>query len=254
MNAQTSRRHESSAFTLVELLVSIAIMAILLSIMVPSIAGMVDQAKKAKCAKNMQGLAKAWLQYARDNDGFIPCSNTGNNRFEHGQRCWIEWGRWTIPEGEAAIKRGGLFPYTGSVKMYRCTNPVWDYASSYSMNANLNGERTTDNAESVRASTRQAYKISHIRDTARTFLFMEEDDWRGLNMNSWDTNGINRWWDYVAGNHNMGDNIAFTDGHVEYRRWEDPDTLSLSYGNFGKSDSGSVDLRYIETIRFPRTP
>lgn len=71
-NVHPRRRH--SAFTLVELLVVIGIIALLISILLPSLA----QARRAgyaiKCASNQRQILQAMIQYANDNDYAIPGS------------------------------------------------------------------------------------------------------------------------------------------------------------------------------------
>jgi len=60
------------AFTLIELLVVVAIIALLISILLPSLAGAKAQAKQVLCTTNLQSQLKAAMFYAEDNAGFIP--------------------------------------------------------------------------------------------------------------------------------------------------------------------------------------
>ena len=57
-------------------------------------------------------------------------------------------------------------------------------------------------------------------------------------------NSSAQWIDFVAGNHQTGDNVLFCDGHVEYHRWRNPNTLGLPYGRagFGTWDHNNEDL------------
>ena len=85
---------------------------------------------------------------------------------------------------------------------------------------------------------------------------IEEDDPRGSNVSSWKMDSADQWCDYVAGNHDEGDSLIFADGHLEYWRWQDPDTLTLPYFNEGSSfhgaDPGSVDLARLWEVFRPR--
>jgi prepilin-type N-terminal cleavage/methylation domain-containing protein len=54
------------AFTLIELLVVVAIIALLLSILLPSLSGAREQGKKAKCLANLRNLGSSMYQYAND--------------------------------------------------------------------------------------------------------------------------------------------------------------------------------------------
>ena len=61
-----------AAFTLIELLVVVAIIALLLSILLPSLERARAQARKIVCLTNLQSQGKAANFYASDNDGFMP--------------------------------------------------------------------------------------------------------------------------------------------------------------------------------------
>src|SRR6266581_5967258 len=63
------RHRPGRAFTLVELLVVIGIIAILISILLPVLNRVKEQANATKCAANLRELAKMWYQYASENKG-----------------------------------------------------------------------------------------------------------------------------------------------------------------------------------------
>lgn len=59
------------AFTLIELLVVVAIIALLLSILLPSLQRARDQAKQLQCNTNLRSMGQASFLYAEDNDGWV---------------------------------------------------------------------------------------------------------------------------------------------------------------------------------------
>ncbi len=66
-----TRKHRFIGFTLIELLVVVAIIALLISILLPSLRDAKEQAKVAKCLANLRGVMTSTVMYFHDwNDGF----------------------------------------------------------------------------------------------------------------------------------------------------------------------------------------
>jgi prepilin-type N-terminal cleavage/methylation domain-containing protein len=70
-------RKEPRGFTLVELLVVIGIIALLISILLPSLQKARVQAKRLQCMNNERQLLAALLMYTNDNNGMFPCDTGG---------------------------------------------------------------------------------------------------------------------------------------------------------------------------------
>ena len=60
------------SFTLIELLIVIAILAILFSLLLPSLKGAVEQARSLSCRNNQRQLSLGYFGYTADGNGTVP--------------------------------------------------------------------------------------------------------------------------------------------------------------------------------------
>ena len=74
-NARHPGMSESRAFTLVELLVVVGIIALLVTILMPSLGRALELTRRVKCALNLSNMGRAWIIYFSDNGDQFPGTN-----------------------------------------------------------------------------------------------------------------------------------------------------------------------------------
>ena len=72
------KKPKLKAFTLIELLVVVAIIALLISILLPSLARARELSKRTVCSANLRGVGQACKIYANDNDDLWPTVTSTN--------------------------------------------------------------------------------------------------------------------------------------------------------------------------------
>jgi len=75
--AKRRRRRTEPAFTLVELLVVIAVIGVLAGLLLPALARAKEKSRAAQCINNLRQWGLAFRMYADDNDDFLPRRGQG---------------------------------------------------------------------------------------------------------------------------------------------------------------------------------
>ncbi len=76
------------AFTLIELMVVVAIVGILIAITIPATSKALSRAKKIQCSGNLKQLSAAMLLYCKDNQGKFPPVQTQNYNNTNKKEQW----------------------------------------------------------------------------------------------------------------------------------------------------------------------
>lgn len=243
-NVAICRRH-GAGFTLLELLLVIAILGALTALLFPALVRARQQAQGISCMNNSRQLALAWQMYADDHEGvLVPNRHGSATRRGLDPNNWVSgWMDWTSSSDNTNIlfltdpAYARLAPYTvRSARLYKC--PADQYRSrqnpgprvrSISMNAAL-GEGNKTNFANWVPPFFFAIKMSDIQAPApsMTWLFVDEHP-DSINdgcffLNPWQTGSAAAWRDLPASYHRGAAGFAFADGHAEIRKWVDART------------------------------
>jgi len=109
----SAQRHQRPAFTLVELLVVIGIIAVLIGILLPALGKARKASKTASCLSNVRQLVMAEVQYVNENKGrFSPYYNgSGGSKFQ------IEWMAQVAPKKTGQFDKVRLCPEAADENM-----------------------------------------------------------------------------------------------------------------------------------------
>jgi prepilin-type processing-associated H-X9-DG protein/prepilin-type N-terminal cleavage/methylation domain-containing protein len=181
-----------SAFTLVELLITIAIVGILASLLLPATKSMIAHGRSVKCASNLRQIGIGMNLYANEHDGMFPSMYNPANGDS------FTWMRKVAPYLGMSDNEMGLAPLPRAAGVFIC--PEWkmgpDRAVSYGLSPFINPSLRPYSWNYRRA------KVS----AAKTFLVVEMES----NYDYPPNDGV------VSRRHpNTSANYLFVDGHVE---------------------------------------
>ncbi len=215
-----------SAFTLVELLVVISIVALLLAMLTPAMRSARAAAQRAVCAANQRQISVATIDYGVDNFRMFPHQRADNALYPNGQPKWIAVNPTTDPVNKpnwiaavlphiSAQNAGGKIWQCPSIELSSLTYVPTEHDSiGYVANGAVTqfGGRNFTRVSSVASlgcdvALHNAAVLRPHMDTGASSTLS--------------TAGFSGWMRFNSGElisdrPHEGKNLAFLDGHVEY--------------------------------------
>lgn len=116
-------------FTLVELLVVLAVVAMLVGLLIPGLGGAREAGRLVRCGSNQRQLGAAWAMYAGDfHDRAVPLAYTSEEDL-HGGTAVYWWGRAATDDLAVDHAPGFISPYLagglGDGTVFECPAQAW---------------------------------------------------------------------------------------------------------------------------------
>ena len=217
-------------FTLVELLVVIAVLAILMTMMIPAASGALERARRTSCRSNLQTLTKNTIAMAMEKGGRLPVLHSGS-----ANPYWFSIAaRNEMTKKETLQRRNCYCP---------SNRKEWDFDNFWNWN-NAGKESVWGYCYLAEDGTGTMIKWAPLTTPDRTpyfpttladspaFLVLWVDINRQWGSYNWYGPDTRRGANHFSGKNPVGTNIGYIDGHCEWVDWR---LMQARVGSAGSS-------------------
>ena len=242
-----------NAFTLVELLVVITVIALLMAILIPVLNRAREMGQRTVCLSNLKQITLAWNLYAEQNDGRLVSGRAfGRTTWRTNStrtRVWDGWlGRAFLrPESRSELiadpNKGALWRDIQDVDVYRCPRGEVDHAATYSTVISAYGHQVegtykpdkynwwmVNTGKRVGKTVLRLTTLSDIISPGPAQRAVFVDKGRTPLSNDFYVHYLYAQWKYSSAppiHHAKGVTLSMADGHAEYWKWKGSETVSM---------------------------
>ncbi len=266
-----ARQSNPGAFTLLEFVVVLSVLALLSCVLAPALCRTTPNSAVFRCLNNLRQLGTAWVMYADDNRGKLVYNRDGGAAgLTSTDASWVAgWLDFTSNPANTntdMLINHARYPYGGYLGPYlKSPKP---FKGPADLSAVTIGGQSLPRARSVSMNSRVGegarmwlgtsrylmYKtVADLYDPSpsRLFVFLDErEDSINDGVFQSDPDTLYQLIDYPASYHNSAGAFGFADGHGEIHAWRDPRTMpalepgQLLYLNVNLP--GDVDVLWLQ--------
>jgi prepilin-type N-terminal cleavage/methylation domain-containing protein len=237
------------AFTLLELLVTIGIIAVLAALLFPALSQAKATAARINCINNQKQLGYGWEIYAGDFNGNMPLNNCelSGTAARSTLDSWVT-GNALVDTDPATITKGSIFRYVKNAAVYKCPvdrtfiqgTKIPTYRS-FSLSCYMNGP-ATGSLSDTNYGVYPLHKMSQIGNSSKTLTFIDEDVLTLDDGHFLYATNYNDWLNVPGWRHRNGTVLSFADAHAEYWKWKSEEPTSTYFdGGGGLTDPSAIE-------------
>lgn len=254
-------KQHKSAFSLVELLTVIAVIAILASLLLPTLGRARQKCQGAQCISNQHQLSMAWRMYSDDNSdqllyaqqeygwvpgtqsySWLPCYGDDYVQFVSAPNRW---------NPDVTVKRSVMWPYCSkSLDVWKCpaihlTVSTNGFGSSKERRPVAWGHGVNSFMGGGNDGQPVYRKLSTVPAPSSLFVFTDFREDQGVWGTSVRIGGRDGFGEWPAFAHGGSASYTFVDGHSEAHKWHDPRTTPAYDHSDNMVSPGNSDAAWI---------